>query len=408
MNHQLWSTLMIRQKRFSSPMLRTGVRATAVGAVGLVVGVTLFGCGPDDASSQPDSDRVVILVDTADMCSGCEIAVRHVATYGGVESTRDVVPLPQSKTDGFGRILAVADPPHEIVRFSTDGAEDAVIGRAGQGPGEYRGIHNLFVGLADSIFVIDSGLSRVSVLSPDGEYIRSFSLSMELAYASSHVRMPGGDLVLGGIIASPERIGYPLHRVSPEGEVLLSFGAQEPAFDPQDEAAVHRVFDFDGGMIWAARRYQYLIEGWDPKTGELRRVLDRGASWFPPREHIRGGREPGDRPDPLIMGLAVDAERRLWVLVRVYTDDWPPEAGQHGGDVSVTFIEVIDLVTGRLVARTEFGEALTDLDGSLAAHSVRAHEDGLPVMDAWRVELIRAPDVLTNERAQVTNYQPTR
>lgn len=67
----------------------------------------------------------------------------------------------------------------EIFRYNSQGAFEGATGRQGEGPGEFRLIRTLSRGNADSLTVYDAHLDRVTVLSPEGRYSRSFAPSSD-------------------------------------------------------------------------------------------------------------------------------------------------------------------------------------------------------------------------------------
>ncbi len=70
--------------------------------------------------------------------------------------------------DSRNRVYA-ADYGHKALSvFSDTGALLLEIGRAGQGPGEFESVNDVFVGAADTIFVWDFNQRRVSTFAPDG------------------------------------------------------------------------------------------------------------------------------------------------------------------------------------------------------------------------------------------------
>lgn len=87
--------------------------------------------------------------------------------------------------DVFGRIagvarlsdgrLAVADATaHEIRFFAADGSFLSRAGRKGAGPGEYKYFSAMLKLPGDSLLIIDHEGGRLTVLSPQGAYVRSF------------------------------------------------------------------------------------------------------------------------------------------------------------------------------------------------------------------------------------------
>ncbi|MGV3709113.1 MAG: hypothetical protein ACO1Q7_09750 [Gemmatimonas sp.] len=68
----------------------------------------------------------------------------------------------------------LAADEHQIAMFDLSGRLISKMGRKGEGPGEFDRIQSVCRTAADSIVVNDVGLHRVSILSPELEYVRSF------------------------------------------------------------------------------------------------------------------------------------------------------------------------------------------------------------------------------------------
>ena len=94
--------------------------------------------------------------------------------------------------------------------FSSTGEPVGMIGSAGEGPGEFRLIMDIAIGDADSVFVFDIALTRVSLFTP---------LDYQLAET---VRLKGGT------VSSPSK----LYGVAPQGMVL---GYRNPFVASQTE-----------------------------------------------------------------------------------------------------------------------------------------------------------------------------
>lgn len=71
-------------------------------------------------------------------------------------------------------VVVVADRKSLDLRFfSAAGKHLRTVGRKGSGPGEFRSIVALRRCAGDSLFVYDGSIFRLSVFSPDGEYVRA-------------------------------------------------------------------------------------------------------------------------------------------------------------------------------------------------------------------------------------------
>ena len=97
------------------------------------------------------------------------VAVVGVGPDGGSEfgSVRSVL------LDARG-FLYVLDPSNvQLSAYDETGAFRQSLGRRGAGPGEYRSPYSI-AGLGDSIAVFDPSLSRISLLGPDGAWLREW------------------------------------------------------------------------------------------------------------------------------------------------------------------------------------------------------------------------------------------
>lgn len=75
-----------------------------------------------------------------------------------------------------GRVLAEGDQTAEPYLFDTMGSAN-LVGRCGDGPGEFRSIDVLTVS-GDTVFAYDRTLNRVSVFDPNGSLLRSFAINV--------------------------------------------------------------------------------------------------------------------------------------------------------------------------------------------------------------------------------------
>ena len=102
------------------------------------------------------------------------IGVTHVLTVGGLDD--DTGEPMQSVQAGLlleaGR-FAVLSGWTELLIYGPDGRQIGVVGRAGEGPGEFRQATRMGLRADGTIWVWDLLLQRVSELSPDGELLES-------------------------------------------------------------------------------------------------------------------------------------------------------------------------------------------------------------------------------------------
>lgn len=88
-----------------------------------------------------------------------------------------------------GRLLVVNGGTNELRFFDQSGRRLSVVGRSGRGPGEYSSIRDIARLPGDSLAVFDPGARRVSLLAPDGVFVRSFALQPPFEGGGSPTRM---------------------------------------------------------------------------------------------------------------------------------------------------------------------------------------------------------------------------
>ena len=99
-------------------------------------------------------------------CSECDVRLQPIATLGGAS-----LPFESGMTSfvammSDGRfVVAPTMNVGEIAIFRASGEYERVVGREGDGPGEYRNIRAVLVGADDTIRVVEP--SRVTRLAPD-------------------------------------------------------------------------------------------------------------------------------------------------------------------------------------------------------------------------------------------------
>ena len=132
-----------------------------------------------------------------------------------------------------GGLAVVSGGSQQIFVFGADGALESVMGGAGGGPDEFRGLATV-VGMADdSMAAYDAGPRRVVVFDPDGTRSREIRLETDEATraGSSLLGLSTGDFIMAqfGFIPPGAEIGAHRtpalsHRFSPDGDLLASYG----------------------------------------------------------------------------------------------------------------------------------------------------------------------------------------
>jgi hypothetical protein len=162
--------------------------------------VALPACGDGSADGRIDADALPVLSLTEDVRLGSvEDPDRGFSRVGGITVARD------------GRVYVLELTDRQVRVFGPDGARLHVVGRAGQGPGEFRSedLRMGFVG--DTLWVNDRSHGRIALFQPDGALVRTIVVEPLVADAPPGfgISLYPGTLREDGTIASSSRIFVP-------------------------------------------------------------------------------------------------------------------------------------------------------------------------------------------------------
>jgi len=299
-----------------------GVTIPVLGAAAVAFGAFSLG-----AQTAPRS-RSIEVPDRIS-CAACRIeAVSVIKLGGGTEKEGLIGSDPMLARDSRGRFLiAPSANGNDILVFSKDGRLEQTIGRKGKGPGEFEEIRRIWVGPGDSVHVFD--WDRYTLFTPDFSVARTSGVG-NLPWDAIFLR--NGESIQQKNSAAQNALGYPMHLVSPTGQIRKSFGAERPTFEVRDGYASYRTLARSSlGGYWSALHTEYRIDRWDT-TGVLLQSVRRSVEWFRPWQGPKRG-------GPQMFGIREDESGQLWILIS-------PGPGK-------TIVEMIDLETGQLVTRTE-------------------------------------------------------
>ncbi len=92
---------------------------------------------------------------------------------------------------------------NQVRVHSASGQFVGTIGRPGEGPGEFKSV-GVMGWVGDTLWVLDFGLYRYSYFSPDGEFLRSVTVPVDLGSTpDERPPRPIGMLTDGTILATP-------------------------------------------------------------------------------------------------------------------------------------------------------------------------------------------------------------
>lgn len=260
-----------------------------------------------------------------------------------------------SRTDGG---LAVIDQ-HRVRFFGGSGAQIAVVGRQGRGPGEFLGLVGLCRVADDRVVVFDQA-RRVTVIAASGAIERQATLP-ELAFASDGCFDDGSFLVQTfKRSASAEVQEMPAVHLRADGSIVDSIGS----FPMGGFRGVSQYV-----RLHVRGRYLYVS---DPRTSEVRRYTADGALdrvlrtddeprrmsadevryWLggpvaaaqPGTNTERRGPDAAEVTWPFYRDLHIDASGRVWVRDFPESDEAPDRYAIY--DSTFAFVGRLDLPRG--------------------------------------------------------------
>jgi len=292
--------------------------------------------------------------------------------------------------DSRGRIYLRGFFTTELKVYDAKGKYETTIGRKGDGPGEFRGIMGIAVGPADSLYVFDRLAMRMSVFSPDNEFVRSTRLEVEPAgWDPLVVPWDPGHFYMTANMRTPEAVGWPIHKIDMEGSRIRSFGSSTGEYSPSLSFSGTRVIaDAGDGTLWSGIREEYIIERISPDLTEPLEVIRRDADWFPTPAYVDTDHGK-KRPLPLVVDILQDGDR-MWVLLWDTDPKWSeasPELDEEYKRYD-SVIELLDLVEDRVIVRSRFDELYHQFIGpGLIGGTI--FEGGLvPVYHVMKIDIV--------------------
>lgn len=229
------------------------------------------------------------------------------------------------------------------------------VGRRGEGPGEFLRIAGIRA-VADSLYVLDKGNTRLTVLGPDLQLVRDARVPVRPIDLQPLSVVAGVGVLVNGWAHTAELAGAPIHLFDQDGTRVRSFGTdrESPYRSPNARNGFRHGAAVSGARHWTVRLNQYLLEQWDLETGRRLKAVEIEDEW--PGAAYRNG-QPIQAAPPLIFALHLDRFGRAWIVGReTVGEPQPPIA--HGADQSDLAevvdlrIDVVDLTAGKVVAST--------------------------------------------------------
>jgi hypothetical protein len=362
-----------------------------------ITGLCLVLLVSDLSAQVPDT----ILIPPDPICRECLLEVTGKVSLGE-EDGEGFVDMPSAAARSSGSYFIVnRSLDYEIRVFDLSGRFQRVIGRKGQGPGEFQAIWDLAASTGDSLHVIDLSNQRRTVLSPEFEVVRSHSLPARPIHRGYRPLADGGGILHGRMFDSAGKLRL-LHRLDADGHVVTSLGNPVSAsteFRVGPESILRTPVVVDDSTLLVGFWADFRLEEVDLGGRQHRVFLLDGRDWRANTPEGVAGSQPA------ITDMWLDPERRLWLLVRVGDPNWEdavvvprPGLGVRGG-VEITdwngywdsVVEVIDLEAQRVIARERFPQFFLEFFESGELVSFRMTGQNEAIVEVVQIQLQGPP-----------------
>ena len=357
--------------------------------------VAAMAAGPF-ASRQP---RTIVVPDTPS-CPRCSLELTRIVTIG--QSGDSISPdlyATVARSSANRYFVAPIDVPGAIGVYDQRGRLTGIIGRSGQGPGEFREISVLKMDRADSLYVYDPANSRVTVYTPELRVARI--VRVPFTGVVDFAPLPKGEIVVSAANRTADMAGISFHILSPDGARIRSFGTSTAPIGPRDALERRRIFASNRGELIATAENRYDREQWSV-TGANTLVVQRRPEWFPPRRTGATVNILAERPVPIVTGAWEAPNGLMWARIDVAARDWKPmwRPGEPERSISTadhtrlidTILEVIDPQTGRIVASQRIDVPLKRFFGDGFTFSHREDSLGYRSIDVWALRVAGWPN----------------
>jgi hypothetical protein len=325
-------------------------------------------------------------------CARCSISMQKVVTLGTDDGVGSLNGKPMSlNVDSQGRYWLFQELEPATV-FGANGTVDRMIGRKGNGPGEFQSSnHGIIVG--DSMLVFDWVQSRATMIDPDLLPRRTIRIAQSVGDVVP-IEWPSL-LVTHGHFPTSTPPNSVMHRISladTEMRLLGSFGPLGTG-GPMGNVEVQQRMGRGRDGIWSAYAGRPAFTKWD-RNGRAIAAFTRPLDWFTGQSPatIGWGRSA---PTPMTALIGEDESGLVWLFIYRPAPNWkeawvdvrPVRVG-GGSEIRArdvqydklmdTYIEVIDPTQGRVIARHNFdGYIFEALPGRKVAQYV-VDASGIP------------------------------
>lgn len=317
----------------------------------------------------------------------CTIELRKVITLAA-PSEPDLLPLRPIyvAADDKGRFFMPARRSDGIVVFNTAGLRTAVLDGGKERP--FRIVSSVLPGADGTLRVFDIANRTLHAFDAQLRAQTTLSTRYRPAFFLTPTRYIHAEQV-----RTPERVGHPIHVVGTDGTIIRSFGANEAAYRADQPLRFNRIVaPGSAESIWAIAPGRYVVEKWNPDTGQRSSQLSLSSSWFKEGSTVPPAHE---RPSSVVLSLWQEGEV-LWILTHDADAKWRPVVmdreraltPEENAAVTDSVLEAFDVNTGRVLASRRFDEILWGRPPSQLLASLSRDRNRLPQVDVWRARLV--------------------
>ncbi len=323
----------------------------------LTILLALLGIAPSTLAAQE-----VIPIGEDPTCDTCQAELVPVVQLGSLDDPAGFAPVIQIARNSDGEyVVSSGTFDGELFVYGGNGELLHTVGRRGEGPGEFRRLQLLDFDAQDSLHAVEASGPRHSVFGPDFSFVRT----VQMQTRTMAMRIEDSGTLFVAAPAMTDTGSYALQRISPDGTSLTAFDPMDP--EARGPAAMGRNITIDpAGRRWSIGMADYRLKQWG-EDGHLIRVLEAHRDWISESIPMRLER---DQPPPgQVAGLEADETGLLWVFAAVPDANWAPPSPQRRpspGTMFDTIVEVIDPVTGSLIARSTFDYLVVPFDAGRA------------------------------------------
>lgn len=294
-------------------------------------------------------------------------------------------------------LISNSENPGEIQVLDSAGAFVRSFGRQGEGPEEFQDVRDMTAAADGSLWVLDSGNSRLSHFSLGLDYVGDHRISLRPPTARGYglETLANGDLLLLGCLGSRENCGA--HRWNESG-VVWSAPLQSKSGGNLQVAA-----EAPDGTLWVAKQSTYEL--WELSSGGsvLRSVqlspkwwtdwqVQRQASGSPPAEALEQGGPAGAWSTKARVFDILCTDTHLFILGGTGDARWREARSEGFFDLEKSHdsvVEVLDRKTLEVVASGVFDIPNGVLKTFLSPTLVLAEEthEIFDALGLWELEI---------------------